>query len=82
MKTETYIFWMKLPLTVATIPINVQSESEPGIYADIGKERRLVIVHGETGLVDGVLAIFKPDSKCRDYHGDIDVTNFHSLVET
>ncbi|CAG4943652.1 unnamed protein product [Parnassius apollo] len=59
-----------------------QSESEPGIYADIGKGRRLVIVHGGSrdGLVNGALTIFKSDSKCGDYHGDMNATNFHNWV--
>lgn len=59
-----------------------QSESEPGIYADIGKGRRLVIVHAGSrdGLVNDALTIFKSDSKCGDYHGDMNATNFHNWV--
>lgn len=60
-----------------------QSSSEPGVYADIGKGRRLIIVHAgsRNGLVDDALLIFKSDSKTGDYHGDMNSTNFYNWVD-
>lgn len=60
-----------------------QSSSESGIHADIGKGRRLVILHAgsRNGLVDDALTIFKSDAKTGDYHGDMNGPTFYKWVD-
>ncbi|KAJ8736946.1 hypothetical protein PYW07_000217 [Mythimna separata] len=62
-----------------------QSSSEPGIHADIGKGRRLVILHAgcRNGLLDldDALTIFKSDARTGDYHGDMSGPTFYKWVD-
>ncbi|XP_030034092.2 uncharacterized protein LOC115450236 [Manduca sexta] len=59
-----------------------QSQSEPKMFEELSKGRRLIIVHcgSREGLVDGALMICRSDIKTGE-HGDMTAANFYNWVD-
>ncbi|CAK1597710.1 unnamed protein product [Parnassius mnemosyne] len=59
-----------------------QSEEEPGMFVSESSGSRWIIAHARTkdGFINGVLLMFKSQSKSSDYHDDMNSANFLKWV--